>query len=137
MSQALLYEIQPIRASQVPDIAQRLKMLWTQVCQTVPVIAGALVSRIQKFTMRQWLWLGAAILYYLALRWLHHFLDAGPIVLIISALVGIFTIGLGDEENDTALSAYSVFNRGFQRLLGEVEAEDLVAQQLGRVPAPR
>lgn len=59
-------------------------------------------------------------------------LDAGPIVLILTALVAIFTIGLGDEShNENRVSAYSVFNRGFQQLMGSVDAENLLQQHVG------
>lgn len=61
-------------------------------------------------------------------------LDAGPLVLILSALAAIFTIGLGNnnENNDgTHMSAYSVFNRGFQSIMGSVDVEALVQQHVG------
>jgi hypothetical protein len=75
--------------------------------------------------------------YYILVRWIHYALDAGPLVLILTALVAIFTIGLGDNTNEDGISAYSVFNRGFQRLLGTIDAEDLVAQQMGGLPGQR
>lgn len=52
-------------------------------------------------------------------------------VVIVTALVAIFTIGLGDDDNPTGPSAYSVFNRGFERLLGSVDADALLAQHIG------
>jgi hypothetical protein len=60
-------------------------------------------------------------------------LDAGPLVLILTALVAIFTMGLGDEDvnNPNRVSAYSVFNRGFQRIMGSVDVDSLVAQHVG------
>lgn len=58
-------------------------------------------------------------------------LDAGPLVLIISALVAIFTIGLGNNESRDGISAYSVFNRGFQSIMGSVDVEALVQQHVG------
>lgn len=61
-------------------------------------------------------------------------LDAGPLVLIISALIAIFTIGLGNnnESHDGMhMSAYSVFNRGFQSIMGSVDVEALVQQHVG------
>ena len=75
----------------------------------------------------------AALLFYVAVRYIHHVLEAGPLVIITTALVAIFTIGLGDkdEQNDDGISAYSVFNRGFQRLLGSVDADQLLAQHVG------
>ena len=58
-------------------------------------------------------------------------LDAGPIVVIATSLVLIFTVGLGDDSNRDGLSAYSVFNRGFERLLGAVDEDALLAQHVG------
>ena len=51
-------------------------------------------------------------------------LDAGPLVLIITALTIIFTVGLG-EKGEGEISAYSVFNRGFQKLMGSVDVVGL------------
>jgi hypothetical protein len=58
-------------------------------------------------------------------------LDAGPIVIILTGLFAIFKFGLGDNENTDGISAYSVFNKGFQRLMGSVDVEALVAQHVG------
>jgi len=43
----------------------------------------------------------------------------------------IFTIGLSDDQNRSGLSAYSVFNRGFEQLMGSVDADSLLAQHVG------
>jgi hypothetical protein len=52
--------------------------------------------------------------------------------MIVTALVAILTIGLSDNENrGDGLSAYSVFNRGFQQLMGSVDVENLVNQHVG------
>ena len=103
--------------------------VWHGIHYQIPVLLRIVYAFFAQRTQREWSLAVGALLYYVAVRWIHHALDAGPIVLIITALVGIFTIGLG--ENTDGISAYSVFNRGFQRLLGEVDAEDLVAQQMG------
>ena len=58
-------------------------------------------------------------------------LDAGPVVLILTALTLIFTVGLSDDENRNGLSAYSVFNKGFEQLLGSIDADSLLAQHVG------
>jgi hypothetical protein len=58
-------------------------------------------------------------------------LDAGPIVIILTGLFAIFKYGLGDNENTDGISAYSVFNKGFQKLMGSVDVEALVAQHVG------
>ncbi len=52
-------------------------------------------------------------------------------MIIITCLALIFTIGLGDNDDRDGLSAYAVFNRGFERLLGSVDAEALMAQHVG------
>ena len=60
-------------------------------------------------------------------------LDAGPIFIMATIMLLIFTIGLGDREktDEEYWSAYSVFNRGCQSLLGAINADDLVAQHVG------
>jgi Uncharacterized conserved domain (SAYSvFN) len=60
----------------------------------------------------------------------YRLLDAGPLMVIVTALAAIFTVGLGDNA-DGQLSAYSVFNRGFQQLLGSIDVDDLVNQHVG------
>ena len=60
----------------------------------------------------------------------YRLIDAGPLVLILTALATIFTVGLRDKE-DGEISAYSVFNRGFQSLMGSVNVEELVNQHVG------
>ena len=143
---AVLYELQPIRSSQLPplqDVSRTLRQFWNArvlaAVQGFPTkIRTAYTWTAEHATRRHAMYAVAAVVYYAALRAMHAALDAGPILLIATALVGIFTIGLGDQGNADGISAYSVFNRGFQRLLGTVDAEDLVAQQMGgglRMPA--
>ena len=60
-------------------------------------------------------------------------MEAGPLVIITTCLALIFTIGLGDNNDRDGLSAYAVFNRGFERLLGSVDVEALMAQHVGIV----
>jgi flagellar biosynthesis GTPase FlhF len=49
----------------------------------------------------------------------------------MTSLALIFTVGLGDTANPDGLSAYSVFNRGFQQLMGSVDVDSLLAQHVG------
>jgi hypothetical protein len=133
---AVLYELQPIRFDELDT------QTWIHrcrvVCKSVVSFAGTTVpswSRIvmefcRTMTLKQWTMVGAVVCYYGAVRWIHHALEAGPVVIIITALVAIFTIGLGDNEND-GLSAYSAFNRGFQQIMGSVDAEALLQQHVG------
>jgi len=50
--------------------------------------------------------------------------------MILTALCVILTVGLGDNGAQ-GVSAYSVFNRGFERLMGSVDVENLVNQHVG------
>lgn len=52
-------------------------------------------------------------------------------LVILTSLGAIFTFGLGDNANPDGLSAYSVFNRGFERIMGSVDGEALLAQHVG------
>jgi hypothetical protein len=70
------------------------------------------------------------LLYYAMLRLIHERLQAGPAVLIVTVLVWIFTAGLSDAPRE-GLSAYAAFNRGFERLMGDIDAEQLLAQHVG------
>ena len=64
------------------------------------------------------------------LAYMHEWLHAGPVVFILTLLVLLYTIGLGDNTGASSgiPSAYSVFNRGVQRLIGQEDAETLANQ---------
>ena len=72
------------------------------------------------------------------LAYMHEWLHAGPMVFILTCLVLIYTIGLGDNTGASSgvPSAYSVFNRGVQRPIGQEDAETL-ANQFVRAAAGR
>lgn len=137
---AVLYEMQPVRFSSsttstsLSDAFVRFFRNAISAAshglQRIPRVLAVIYQFLKGRSRREYLLALAVLVYYVVVRWIHYALDAGPIVLILTALVGIFTIGLGDETNPDGISAYSVFNRGFQRLLGTVDAEDLVAQQM-------
>jgi hypothetical protein len=98
---------------------------------TLPFWARTVLKFVRNLTLKHWMIVGAVLLYYAAVRWIHHVLEAGPVVIIVTALVAIFTVGLGDNRDPDGLSAYSAFNRGFQRIMGSVDAEALLAQHVG------
>lgn len=136
---AILYELQPIRFSQCNISVSTITSVFSK--HFVPFLRRVIsflsmrlprvvYSTIRQMTVRHWLFAGALVGYYFAVRWIHEVLHAGPMVLILTALAAIFTVGLG-EKRDGELSAYSVFNRGFQRLLGEVDVDDLANQYVG------
>ena len=133
---AICYELQPIRLSK-SNRKQALATLQTLAQNLISLILGiphvckSLIIFVANRTLRQWMVVGAVLLYYFFIRWVHETLDAGPVVLILTALTLIFTIGLGDDENRAGLSAYSVFNKGFEQLLGSIDADSLLAQHVG------
>ncbi|CAJ1950492.1 unnamed protein product [Cylindrotheca closterium] len=134
---AILYELQPIRFSHV-NWLRMVKTTFKIVRQIlrgiISYLPGVLLA-LAKFLWQRKLGCLGVVAYYFAVRWIHEFLEAGPMVLMFTALIGIFTIGLSDnDENREGLSAYSVFNRGFERLLGSVDAEALLAQHVGMGP---
>ena len=136
---AILYEIQPIRYSVLVAIFGDSYRYFSDVCSKiiiwgrswVPQTCQLLFNSIRSMTWDQWKWTIAIALYYVFLRWIHATLEAGPVVLILTALTVIFTVGLSDQTNMDGLSAYSVFNKGFQKIMGSIDADDLLQQHLG------
>lgn len=72
-------------------------------------------------------------LYHRVLLYVHELLHAGPILVILTLLALLYTVGLGDNTGAASgvPSAYSVFNRGMMRILGTVDAEELARQYAG------
>ena len=138
-ARAVLYELQPIRFSSInfsgvgsslSRFGQFVAALAHFIARALPGLARGLIRIARGMTMRQWGMVGIAVGYYYFVRLVHRTLEARPLVVIATAMIGIFTIGLGDG-NGAGMSAYSVFNRGFQQLLGSVDVEALVQQYAG------
>lgn len=141
LAKAILYELQPIRLPTM-DIhsLQSCVVKWSInvgfVCRSLVLVwLPSWMGIVWKFSrnrsVREWSFIGAALAYWKLVVFLHRTLDAGPSFLMLSAIIAIFTIGLGDNSNSGQLSAYSVFNRGFQSLLGDLDADALVQQHVG------
>jgi len=132
---AVLYELQPTRFSDIDipatmlSIRQNASILYNTVSEVTQIV----YEFVKHLDRREWTMIGAFGIWLYVVRFAHRVLDAGPMAVILSALVLIFTIGLddGDGSNNGGVSAYSVFNRGFQRLMGSVDVENLVAQHVG------
>ena len=138
-ARAILYELQPIRfstfdisgiVSTVARICRFAVALTCSIARSLPGLARGLVRILRGMSRRQWGVLGMVVGYYYFVRLVHRYLEAGPFVVIATGMIGIFTVGLGDGDS-TGMSAYSVFNRGFQQLLGSVDVEALVQQYAG------
>lgn len=134
---AILYELQPIRLDESTTSA--IQSLWTRgvgsarivVTEIIPYMIKFSIATIRKWTRKEWSIVFGITAYWQFVRFVHSTLDAGPMILMFSALIAIFTIGLGDSADPNGISAYSVFNRGFNRILGSIDVENLVAQHVG------
>lgn len=81
----------------------------------------------------------AVRIYYRTLLYVHDLLAAGPLFVIATLFILLYTIGLGDNTGAGSgiPSAYSVFNRGVRRILGTVDGEELARQYAGGFAAAR
>ena len=137
---AIIYELQPI------DLMHHHSDLRTNIFQGITntvtksiKILPPILTFLQRRSIKEWLSFLFIIGYWKIVVYFHKTLDAGPFIIILTALVIIFTIGLGDNNNDNHqagsngnnLSAYSVFNRGFRNIMGGVDATSLLQQHVG------
>lgn len=138
-ARAILYELQPIRFSTIDvsgivstasRLGRFLVALACSIVRSVPGVVRGLIRILRGMSRSQWGVVGIVVAYYYFVRLIHQYLEAGPLVVIATGMIGIFTIGLGDGDS-AGMSAYSVFNRGFQQLLGSVDVEALVQQYAG------
>ena len=133
---AILYELQPISVSKLIHITTNLSKTIPASWDFIRENSGDFFLSIYKFLseFKFQLVVGSASVYIFCkfVAFAHRAMDAGPIVIIITMLVLIFTVGLSDNvSGDGSMSAYSVFNRSFARMMGGVDAESLVAQHVG------
>jgi len=140
---AICYELQPIRLTEITSNRKQVLKLITSSFQSVfccilylvtvgiPRFCKSIFFFVTHRNLKQWTFSGVVIIYYYFIRWIHEALDAGPIVIIFTGLTLIFTIGLSDDKKNTGISAYAVFNKGFEQLLGSIDAESLLAQHIG------
>ena len=139
---AVAYELQPFRMSQLRrdtglgntsdrwNFRLSLSTWWHILDESLGSGVLAVAHFLRERSLAQWLAVAGLVLYYWLVRWAHEWLHAGPIVLMATVLAILATIGLGDHNNDGGPSAYSVFNRG-RRLLGDLNADDMLAQYVG------
>jgi len=148
---AIIYELQPIdlmhhhadlRAN-ILDLVTNTNGLAKTTAKTITIIPP-IIDFLKRRSMKEWMALFLFIGYWKIVVYFHQTLDAGPFILILTALALIFTIGLGDRQSHGAgqggqggqggqenLSAYSVFNRGFRNIMGGVDATALLQQHVG------
>ncbi len=104
----------------------------------LPSVQSFLVTH-KTLLAKSFLAIFALRIYYLTVLYLHELLSAGPLVIIATLFTILYTIGLGENTGASSgiPSAYSVFNRGVQRILGTVDAEELARQFAGGMAAVR
>jgi hypothetical protein len=156
LCQAILYEIQPFRIKpyyhrikaylrEEFDPKTTIQIALNSIQQILIFIATLLRQyctiqsmKLYKYTIgKSILVLLILKLYHVTLVYLHELLHAGPILIITTLLILLYTIGLGDNTGAASgvPSAYSVFNRGMQRILGTIDAEELARQYAGGAAA--
>jgi len=109
-------------------------LLATKSSQTLNVATITSFIIANKITLfKSCLTLISLLLYRRALIYLHDLLAIGPLVIIVTLLTVLYTVGLGDNTgaNSGIPSAYSVFNKGMARLLGTIDGEELARQYAG------
>ena len=136
---AVAYELRPFTPPTRGDLVafahstrQTLTVLATEARQFIVHVARPLGGQAAR-AMTSWRHVvplvGFGSAWYVAAR-----LEFGVVFLILSVLVLIFTVGLGDDASrggERRVSPWSVFNVGMERLLGTVDADALVAQYVG------
>ena len=164
---AILYEIQPFRIQ--PTVVQLKLYIqdggWKQCASTIlsqlkciVVIVLRIINCIYQYLRnidirsiqslvvthktllaKSFVTIFALRLYYRTVLYLHDLLAAGPLVIIVTLFILLYTIGLGDNTGASSgiPSAYSVFNRGVRRILGTVDGEELARQFAGGMAAVR
>ncbi len=109
---AIAYELQPIDISgmEIPPLSEVVEYSSSLIKQAGQVSFRSITSFVKfllRRTAKEWAVAIAFIGYWKGVVYLHRTLDAGPSVLMITALVIIFSVGLGDTKDGNTLSAYS------------------------------
>ncbi|KAL3792717.1 hypothetical protein ACHAW5_005822 [Stephanodiscus triporus] len=105
------------------------------VANRATVLSSSTVRRVDRsIVVRSIATLATLYVYRRALLYLHDLLAIGPLVVITTLLILLYTIGLGENTGAAGgvPSAYSVFNRGMKRLLGTVDGEALAHLEVRR-----
>lgn len=133
----MFYEIQPFQVETLWDQSKEILSTFHRVFHQCikPLVMRSpwiLFQFLCKRTRGQYLCLLGLYGYWKTVVFVHNWLEAGPFFIIVTLLILIFTIGLGDNDSrDHNMSAYSVFNRGMQGILGAMDADQLVQQHVG------
>jgi hypothetical protein len=118
---AILYELQPMRRKDVVRLLRKYSIIISELLKAFAELSQEFVQwSVSTFKTTKLLW------YIYAIMWIGGFVWAAYVefekVFVIITLFGVIYMNLG-EKRDGEISAYSVFNFGFKRLLGTLTAE--------------
>jgi len=119
---AILYELLPLRMSDTKRLlrwAADNQYSVLRLCANVLVLVIRFLARVK---LRTW----GKIAVFSAGLWIFHHHGMGTLWLIMTGIALIFT-NL-EETRDGGMSAYSVFNKNFQAMFGQLTAEQLDRQ---------
>ena len=120
--QAVLYELQPIRPSDLVSFASQIvtatsSLVRLLVFNFIPFLFTGTISVIRNTTVDVFVSGIIALI-------LHRFNRIGELqVFMCLFIIYMILKNMNYEKNETGISAYSVFNKGFRRLLGQLTAE--------------
>jgi len=141
---AILFELQPIRYSVLVrhirkspslyikpgwELLVKIVIIWLNSLQWS---AGLLWKFFHHAGWKDYILLIGLASYAYFIRIVHKLFHAGPLVVVVTGLVIILTVGLDDDQSSNdRISAYSVFNRHCRAILGSIDVESLVNQYVG------
>ena len=137
-----LYEMQPFRASTI-DVRKVASVLWKSASAIALIVRELLLLLVTFIRSVAWVKLlrkhvivvCLVVLYFPVLAYLELSLGIGSLVVSMTVLTLIFTVGLSKSKEPRSKlglhSAYSVFNDGCQALLGSLDGETFARQFAG------
>ncbi len=120
LNKSPLYELLPIRLT---DLEKLITWLWSTqiaVVQLILLLTVFIIRLLLKVTFKTW----TKVIILLLAAWI--FKEIGTLFLCIIGFAAIW-FNLDDQRKD-GLSAYSVFNKNFQAIMGQLTGEQLNRQ---------
>lgn len=120
---SVLYELQPVRAVDIYDFAvyvtNAVLNLSSFSLEASDAVYAQFIQAVSRLSSRAWMYFSL----WVATWMLFIYLDFGSLWIILSLMLSIF-FNLGTRKAGE-LSAYSVFNKDFKKLLGTLDARDI------------
>lgn len=120
---SVLYELQPVRAVDIYDSAVYVKNVVLNLSsfslEASDVVYAQFIQAVSALSSRAWMY----ITLWVATWMMFIYLDFGSLWIILSLMLSMF-FNLGTRKAGE-LSAYSVFNKDFKKLLGTLDARDI------------